>query len=133
MTSTVEAHGLVASKGGRDFLVGARCSTCDTHTFPAQAACPRCGAEMSLVTLPEAGTLWSWTVQRIRPKPPYAGPDEYEPYAVGYIDLGPLKIEGLLDGRDPESWEIGTPVRLQPGPADGDGNVWTYRIVEATS
>ena len=133
MTSTLEVQGLVATVGARDHLVGARCGSCDTHTFPLQAACPRCGAEMSQVPLPDTGTLWSWTVQRIRPKPPYAGPDEHEPFAVGYVDLGPLKVEGRLEGRDPGSWEIGTPVQLRPGPRDEDGNVWTYRIVEATS
>ena len=40
-------------------------------------------------TFPAKARLWSWTVQRFRPKsPPYAGPVAFEPYAVGYVDLG---------------------------------------------
>jgi len=39
-----------------------------------------------MVELPPSGTLWSYTVQRFRPKsPPYRGPEPFEPYALGYI------------------------------------------------
>jgi len=52
--------------------------------------------------LPRQGTLWSWTVQRFRPKsPPYAGPEAFQPYAVGYVDLGEVIVEARLIG----SWE----------------------------
>ncbi len=66
--------------------------------------------------LPATGTVWSSTVQRIRPKPPYEGPDDFEPFAVGYVDLGPVRVESRLDGRPVDEWRIGEPVRLPPGP-----------------
>lgn len=40
------------------------------------------------MALPRRGRIWSWTVQRFRPKsPPYIGPEEFEPYAVAYVEL----------------------------------------------
>ena len=47
------------------------------------------------------GLLWSWTVQRFRPKaPPYAGDEDergFQPYAVGYVELpGEVIVEARL-------------------------------------
>jgi uncharacterized OB-fold protein len=128
MTSTIDLRGLVTFIEGEAHLVGARCTTCGTHTFPPQPACPRCGAGTEPVALPDRGTVWTWTVQRTRPKPPYTGPDEFEPFAVGYVDLGPVRVESRLDGRPVAAWQIGDPVRLVAGSPDGDGNVWAYRF-----
>ena len=107
-------------------LVGARCDACGTHAFPIQRGCPRCGADTSDVALPSEGTIWSWTVQRIRPKPPFQGPDEFEPFAVGYVDLGPVRVETRLAGKSADAWTIGEPVHLVIGAADQDGNHWTF-------
>jgi uncharacterized OB-fold protein len=129
MGSVSSTRGLVTATAGDDRLVGARCDVCATHVFPVQANCPRCGASMSATELPAVGTVWSWTVQRIRPKPPYAGPDEFEPFAVGYVDLGPLRVEGRLEGKPVASWHIGDAVHLVAGAPDERGEVWSYRFV----
>ena len=129
MTITIDRRGLVALIDGELHLVGVRCAACGTHAFPPQPSCPRCGSATEHTALPARGTLWSWTVQRIRPKPPYAGPDEFEPFAVGYVDVGPLRIESRLDGKAAESWRIGDGVRLASGPPDDNGDVWSYRFV----
>ena len=64
-------------------LIGGRHTGTDRLVFP----CPD-EANFELVPLSARGTLWSYTVQRFRPKsPPYAGPDDFEPYAVGYVEL----------------------------------------------
>jgi uncharacterized OB-fold protein len=128
MTSTIDLRGLVTSIDGDVHLVGARCTSCDTHVFPPQPGCPRCGAGTELVALPDHGTVWSWTVQRTRPKPPYSGPDEFEPFAVGYVDLGPVRVESRLDGCPVEAWQIGDPVLLVAGAPDANGEVWSYRF-----
>ena len=126
MTSTINATGLITVVDGAACLVGARCDSCGTHTFPVQRSCPRCGSDTSEVALPPTGELWSWTVQRIRPKPPYEGPEEFEPFAVGYVDVGPVRVESRLFGRPIDSWAIGQPVHLVVGDADADGDHWDY-------
>src|SRR5262245_2596804 len=69
-------------------LIGASCAACGTTTFPKQATCPRCtGTEMREVTLATRGKLWTWTIQRFQPKPPYAGEGPFTPYGVGYVEL----------------------------------------------
>ena len=80
-------------------LLGSECSRCGTVSFPRQAACPRCtSTDVVERRLSRRGTLWSWTVQRFRPKsPPYTGPEEFEPYGVGYIELpGEVRVEARL-------------------------------------
>lgn len=65
--------------------------------------------------LPPRGVLWSFTVQRFRPKsPPYAGPAAFEPYAVGYVDLGPLIVEGRLTGCAFDDLRIGMAMQVVP-------------------
>jgi uncharacterized OB-fold protein len=67
-----------------------------------------------LEPLPRDGTLWSWTVQRFRPKtPPYAGPDAFVPYAVGYVTLGDaLIVEARLTGAALDGYRIDMPMTL---------------------
>ena len=68
--------------------------------------------------LPREGKLWSWTVQRFRPKsPPYAGPEAFEPYAVGYVALdGAIIVEGRLTGASLDGFAIGMTIRLVAEP-----------------
>lgn len=77
------------------------------------------------ILLPRRGRLWSWTVQRFRPKsPPYAGPEAFEPYAVGYVELdGALIVEGRIVGAAFDTLVIGMPMQLVPLPFEfGDGS-----------
>ena len=95
------AEGLIAGTAGDPRLVGSQCNACDTVTFPRQGSCPRCTSEdVRERLLSPRGTLWTWTVQCFPPKaPPYAAATEFEPYAVGYVELpGELRVESLLTG-----------------------------------
>ena len=96
------ARGPVHDSGGGPVLVGSRCEACGNTTFPAQSTCANC-------------TVWSWTVQRIAVKPPYSGPAPFEPFVVGYVDLGGVKVESPLFGRDLDGWHIGERVVLRSG------------------
>lgn len=60
------------------------------------------------------GTLWSYTVQRFRPKsPPYAGPEAFQPFAMGYVELpGETIVETRLANVPLEAINIGMPLRL---------------------
>jgi uncharacterized OB-fold protein len=108
------ADGLFTWPSDEPRLIGGSCRSCGTTTFPEQASCPRCcGEEMESRLLEARGTLWSFTVQGFRPKPPYAGPDPFEPYGVGYIELpGEVIVESRLTVSDAEQLRIGMPMRL---------------------
>jgi uncharacterized OB-fold protein len=122
--------GLTVEVDGRQRLLGARCTVCGTHVFPVQQACARCGSSTEPAALPAEGTLWSWTVQRLAPKPPFVAAGEFEPFAVGYVDLGALKIETRLAGRAADAWRIGDAVRLTCGEPDDHGAVWSFWFEE---
>ncbi|KLL96089.1 DNA-binding protein [Rhodococcus sp. IITR03] len=93
-------------------LRGARCSRCATVTFPMQPSCPRCGRGDEPRGLAEDGVLWSYTVQSFAPKKPFLHTEPFTPFGVGYIDLGDVIVESRLTVNDPESLEIGMPMRL---------------------
>jgi uncharacterized OB-fold protein len=111
-------------------LRGGECAGCGTTTFPHQRSCPRCGSvRMAAVALPRSGRLWSFTVQNFEPKVPYRGGGAFEPYGVGYVDLGPVIVEARLAESDAGSLEIGAAMDLMLIPAfqDEDGTrVLTY-------
>ena len=52
---------------------------------------------MTDVALPTEGTVWSWTTQHFAPKAPFRT-DEFAPFSIGYVDLGPVIVEGWLVG-----------------------------------
>jgi len=95
---------------GEPLLLGGRDRETGRITFPAPADEER----FEIVPLPRTGRLWSWTVQRFRPKsPPYAGPEAFEPYAVGYVQLGDtIIVEARLTGIAFDALRIDLPMRL---------------------
>jgi uncharacterized OB-fold protein len=101
-------------------LRGGRCRTCGTTTFPHQDGCPRCGGvDVVSVPLPRSGRLWSFTVQAFEPKAPYRG--SFDPYGVGYVDLGSVIVEARLTESDPDRLAIGAVMDLTLVPAFDDG------------
>ena len=110
-------------------LRGATCSACATTTFPAQERCPRCSAlAMSPTALPRRGTLWAYTVQHFAPKPPFRHDEPFEPFGLGYVDLGQVIVESRLTVSDVAALSPGMAVRLVLVPAftDGDTTVTTF-------
>ncbi|AUW58930.1 DNA-binding protein [Sphingobium sp. SCG-1] len=106
--------------GGRDMVSG-------RIVFP----CPSDDTRFEPVELPRAGTLWSWTIQRFRPKsPPYIGPEAFEPFAIGYVELpDAVIVEGPLTGVAFDAIRIGMEMRtvLQPLATDVNGRtIVTY-------
>ena len=120
------AEGLFTWPAAEPQLIGARCDDCGARTFPAQSYCPRCAStSMSEVLLPRTGSLWTWTIQGFRPKsPPYMGDDTadtFEPFGVGYVDLGELLVETRLTENEPNRLEIGAVLELVLIPLYHDG------------
>jgi uncharacterized OB-fold protein len=108
-------------------LIGGRHRATGKYVFPFPAGIEQ--SEYEAVALSPNGRIWSYTIQRFRPKsPPYAGPEAFEAYAVGYVELpGEVIVEGRLTGRAHEDWRIGQPVRttVVPFRTDPDGTTIT--------
>jgi uncharacterized protein len=125
------APGLIAGSAAAPVLIGSECRRCGTVTFPRQGACPRCtSTDVGERRLARHGTLWTWTVQRFRPKsPPYAGDEaeEFVPYAVGYVELpGEVRVEARLMESDPARLQIGMEMELTLIPAPGRQDAVTF-------
>ncbi|OYZ97561.1 MAG: DNA-binding protein [Novosphingobium sp. 17-62-8] len=112
----VIAEGLV-TEDSPPRLIGGRERTSGRVVFP----CPS-GALYEPVALSRSGTLWSYTIQRYRPKsPPYAGPEAFRPWPVGYIELpGEVIVEARLTDVAFEDIHIGMPLELTLIPLDPD-------------
>jgi uncharacterized OB-fold protein len=112
-------------------LIGGRRHADGRIVFPMPV-----GAQAALhdpTPLSREGTLWSFTVQRFRPKtPPYAGAEDeggFTPYAVGYVELaGEVIVEGRIRTADPDALKIGEPMRLvlEPFATADRGEVLSY-------
>lgn len=98
-------------------LIGGRCVRTGRIVFP----CPR-GNGFVPYPLQRRGHLWSWTVQRYRPKsPPYGGPESFVPWALVYVELpGETIVEARLTGIDVADVAIGMDMELTRIPLDPD-------------
>lgn len=120
---------LLSIQDGAVTLIGGRDRENGRIVFPL----PNDEARFEPMLLPRHGTLWSWTVQRFRPKsPPYAGPEAFTPYAVGYVALGEtIIVEGRLTGVDFDGLRIGMAMTVTAEPfvlASGETRL-TYAFV----
>ncbi|AJR23072.1 MULTISPECIES: Zn-ribbon domain-containing OB-fold protein [Sphingobium] len=119
------ADGLICPETEGNALFASRERATNRLCFPAR---PEDDPRYERVLLPRTGRLWSWTIQRFRPKsPPYAGPEAFEPYAVGYVDLdGALIVEGRLVDVAFDDLAIGMAMRVVPLPFEmTDGTLRT--------
>lgn len=98
-------------------LIGGRDRETGRIVFP----CPE-GDRYEPWPLGREGTVWSYTIQRYRPKtPPYAGPDAFRPWPVAYVELpGETIVETRLVNVPFEDIRIGMPVELTQVPLDPD-------------
>lgn len=81
--------------------------------------------------LSRTGKLWSWTVQSFRPKsPPYDGPEDFTPFALGYVELpGEVIVETRLT--QTEDLTIGMPMELTIEPFDAARTTFAFRPAES--
>lgn len=119
------ADGLWTSEDEPRLIAGRRHSDGEL-VFPMPSG--GAGDRYDPVALPRRGTLWSWTSQSFRPKsPPYSGPEAFEPYAVGYVQLDDILIvEARLTQL--EGLEIGMAMQLELIPF---GDAITYAFSPA--
>ncbi len=98
-------------------LIGGRDRETGRIVFP----CPP-GGRFDPYPLKREGKVWSFTIQRYRPKtPPYAGPDAFVPWPVAYVELADETIvETRLVNVAFEDIRIGMEVELTQVPLDPD-------------
>lgn len=98
-------------------LIGGRHRQSGRIVFP----CPP-GEEFEPWPLAREGKLWSFTVQRYRPKsPPYAGPEAFRPWIVGYVEIpGEVIVESRVVGIGFDEVRIGMDLELTLVPLDPD-------------
>ena len=122
------ADDLVDMTGDQPHLIGGRRRSDGQIVFPLPD--DRDGFEP--VKLANEGTLWSYTVQRFCPKEPFLGAKDeanFKPYAVGYVELPDVIVEGRLDVEVFDGLEVGQKMQLVvvPFAEDDDGTaVATY-------
>ena len=106
--TTAVAEGLYRRADDGVRLIAGRRKADGEMKFPMPS-----GADAALfdpVELATEGKLWSYTVQRFRPKtPPYIGADDettFQPFALGYVEFpGQVIVEGRIVGADPRGLE----------------------------
>lgn len=98
-------------------LIGGRNRATGRIVFP----CPS-STEFEPYPLKREGTLWSYTIQRYRPKsPPYTGPEAFKPWPVAYVKLeGETMVEARLANVEFDDISIGMKVEMAPIPLDPD-------------
>jgi uncharacterized OB-fold protein len=69
-------------------LAGARCATCAEVSLGSSAVCPNCGSDaVEAIALGDHGVLWTYTIVRHKPPGDYRGPDPFEPFGMGLVEL----------------------------------------------
>ncbi len=101
-------------------LLGTRCTTCGTVSFPAATGLcrnPACrGRELVPAELSRTGTVWSYTDAQYQPPPPYLPPgDEHVPFALAAVKLADEQIVVLgqvAEGYGVDDLSVGAEVEL---------------------
>jgi hypothetical protein len=119
-------------------LIGSRCRSCGSYAFPpGRTSCPNpgCGSEeLEDVALSRRGRVWSWTVNRYAPPPPYVAADPFEPFVVAAVELAEerMVILGQVEG-DAADVRIGSEMELLVGTLheddEGPRHIWKWRPV----
>ena len=136
------AKGLFTEGANPRLLAGRRIAD-GKVVFPAPEGKSAEGFET--FALEPEGVLWSYTVQRFPPKPPYIGRgaegaaarETFRPYAVGYVEIpGQVIVESHILAPDFSSLRVGLPMRLTTYAfiEDADGaEVMTYAFEPASA
>lgn len=78
--------------------------------------------------LARKGKLWSWTRQDFKPKSPYDGPDVFEPFLLGYVELpGEVIVETRIVGAALEDLRLGMTMEFVVTPFDDRRSTYAFR------
>jgi uncharacterized OB-fold protein len=103
-----------------------RCASCGVVSFPPKKTCPRCRTDRVVpVSLPDEGTLVTWTVI-------HAAPERLAmqtPYVVAMVDLGDgVSVTAQIVDCDPTELSTGVKVRrtLRRVSTEGKAGIINY-------
>ena len=98
--------------GAEPRLIGGRHRVSGEIVFPMPQG--DAAQHFDAVALSRTGTLWSWTSQDFRPKsPPYAGPEAFKPFLIGYVELpGQVIVETRIEGAALADLKIGMAMEM---------------------
>lgn len=78
--------------------------------------------------LSRTGKLWSWTRQDFQPKEPYEGPEPFQPYLLGYVELpDEVIVETRIVDAVLEDLELGMAMEFVITPFDDRRATYAYR------
>jgi uncharacterized OB-fold protein len=118
-------------------LIGSRCKSCGTYSFPKFYDIHKPGCrhgEREEVLLSKSGILRSYTIQYYQPPPPFRGPQPFVPYAIGEVELPEgLLVIGIMTGCKLEDLKssINVEMVVEKLYTDKEGNdvlTWKFRL-----
>jgi uncharacterized OB-fold protein len=130
--------------GDAPALLGSRCTTCATTSFPPTPAdragfCrnPACSGEaFESVELSRRGTVWSYTDAQYQPPAPYVSrTDPYEPFTLAAVELaeGITVLGQVADGYGVGDLRVGAEVEIVVETLEttdeGDLLIWRWKPV----
>ena len=84
--------------------------------------------DVDVYPLSRTGMLWSWTRQDFKPKEPYSGPDVFEPYLLGYVELpGEVIVETRIVDAKLEDLKLGMAMEFVIAPFDDHRSTYAFR------
>lgn len=86
------------------------------------------GRDAEVYPLSRNGTLWSWTRQDFKPKEPYDGPEAFEPFLLGYVELpGEVIVETRIVDAKLEELKLGMKMEFVIAPFDDRRATYAFR------
>lgn len=90
------------------------------------------GQVLEIIELSSNGTLWSFTRQNFKPKPPYDGPEEFEPFLLGYVELpNQIIVQAYIVEAVLEDLEIGMAMEMVIVPFDHERSTFAFKPMGA--
>ena len=95
-------------------LRGSKCRSCGAVELGKSLGCVNCASDDAEdITFSRKGTVYTYTIARYPPQPPFIAPDPYVPFAMAWVELPEgVRILSPLTDCDIERVEIGMVVEL---------------------
>ncbi len=117
-------------------LLGTKCANCGAVVFGTRQRCENCtSVDVQVIRLGNRGKVWSYTVVRYPPPPPYKPAVPFVPLPAAWVELPErVKILSYLKC-NPEEVDIGMEVELalEKGWEDEEGNnviIYKFKLIK---